>query len=57
MARTATQQTSANHTNGTPNGMPLNGHPKSPTRAIVEAKEDEQTDENIFIFVPNLIGT
>lgn len=36
--------------------MPLNGHPKSPTRAIVEAKEDEQTDENIFIFVPNLIG-
>lgn len=37
------------------NGSPLNGHPngrpKGPAR-----EEKDQTDENIFLFVPNLIG-
>lgn len=43
------------HANGnTPaNGAPLNGHPRGPD---VDEEEDEQTDENIFVFVPNLIG-
>lgn len=44
-------------TDGAPNATPINGHPKRPARNVVEEKEDDQTDENIFIFVPNLIGT
>lgn len=36
------------------NGSPLNGHPPAPAQN--HAREDE-TDENIFLFVPNLIGT
>lgn len=36
------------------NGSPLNGHPRAPAQN--EEREDE-TDENIFLFVPNLIGT
>jgi hypothetical protein len=30
-----------------------NGKPKAPVRVVPE----DQTDENIFLFVPNLIGT
>ena len=44
------------HANGTPNGAPLNGHPKGPTHAVAE-EESDQTNENIFLFVPNLIGS
>jgi hypothetical protein len=29
-----------------------NGKPKTPARVV----PDDQTDENIFLFVPNLIG-
>jgi len=29
-----------------------NGKPKAPARVV----PDDQTDENIFLFVPNLIG-
>jgi hypothetical protein len=36
------------------NGRPINGHPRSPARTVEE--ESDQTDENIFLFVPNLIG-
>ncbi|KAK3057403.1 phosphatidylinositol synthase 1 (CDP-alcohol phosphatidyltransferase1) [Extremus antarcticus] len=36
------------------NGRPMNGQPKSPARTVKE--DDDQTDENIFLFVPNLIG-
>ncbi|KAK3725349.1 phosphatidylinositol synthase 1 (CDP-alcohol phosphatidyltransferase1) [Vermiconidia calcicola] len=39
-----------NHTNGTP----VNGHPRGPARSVDE--ESDQTDENIFLFIPNLIG-
>lgn len=35
------------------NGRPANGVPRAPAQ---EEEEDEQTDENIFLFVPNLIG-
>lgn len=34
------------------NGKPVNGTPRGP----VQDEEDDQTDENIFVFVPNLIG-
>ncbi|KAK0285178.1 phosphatidylinositol synthase 1 (CDP-alcohol phosphatidyltransferase1) [Friedmanniomyces endolithicus] len=37
-----------------PNGRPANGVLRAP--APVEDKSREQTDENIFLFVPNLIG-
>ncbi|KAK0929896.1 phosphatidylinositol synthase 1 (CDP-alcohol phosphatidyltransferase1) [Friedmanniomyces endolithicus] len=37
-----------------PNGRPANGVPRAP--APVEDTSKEQTDENIFLFVPNLIG-
>ncbi|KAK5164486.1 phosphatidylinositol synthase 1 (CDP-alcohol phosphatidyltransferase1) [Saxophila tyrrhenica] len=36
------------------NGRPVNGHPRSPARTA--KRDDDQTDENIFLFVPNLIG-
>jgi len=36
------------------NGSLTNGHAKGPTRKAVE--DDEQSQENIFLFVPNLIG-
>ena len=36
------------------NGSPVNGAPPSPART--EEIEDDQTDENIFLFIPNLIG-
>ena len=42
--------------NGAANGTPTNGLSKRPTRAVAEEKEDDETDENIFVFVPNLIG-
>ena len=38
--------------NGHANGKPVNGAPRGP----IQDAEDEQTDENIFVFVPNLIG-
>lgn len=37
--------------NGHANGRLRNGKPRGP---IIE--EDEETNENIFLFVPNLIG-
>lgn len=37
------------------NGAPLNGHPKRPAGAVLDDESDE-TNENIFLFVPNLIG-
>ena len=37
------------------NGRPMNGRPRSPPRTV-EEKDAEGTDENIFLFVPNLIG-
>ena len=43
------------HANGSlANGRPLNGHAKG--AAHDEMEDDDQTDENIFLFVPNLIG-
>ncbi|TKA69350.1 hypothetical protein B0A55_08166 [Friedmanniomyces simplex] len=36
-----------------PNGRPANGVPRAPAQA---EQDNEQTDENIFLFVPNLIG-
>ncbi|KAK0959924.1 phosphatidylinositol synthase 1 (CDP-alcohol phosphatidyltransferase1), partial [Friedmanniomyces endolithicus] len=36
-----------------PNGRPANGVPRAPAPA--EQESQEQTDENIFLFVPNLI--
>jgi hypothetical protein len=50
MSRKAREEPALNHTNGTP----LNGHPRSPARTTEQ--EDDETDENIFLFVPNLIG-
>lgn len=42
--------------NATPNGTP-NGTPRAASSAVYQGGEDdEQTDENIFLFVPNLIG-
>ncbi|KAI7410308.1 hypothetical protein KC332_g6482, partial [Hortaea werneckii] len=38
--------------NGTPNGTPRGG----PTERFEGHQDDEQTDENVFLFVPNLIG-
>jgi len=50
MSRTkANGPTHAKHANGTA----LNGKPRGPARR--EVPEDE-TNENIFLFVPNLIG-
>ncbi|KAK4504803.1 hypothetical protein PRZ48_002765 [Zasmidium cellare] len=37
--------------NGHTNGRPLNGKPRGPVE-----EESNQTNENIFIFIPNLIG-
>lgn len=39
------------HANGHANGRPLNGKPRGPVK-----EESDQTNENIFIFIPNLIG-
>lgn len=39
--------------NGNANGRAMNGKPRAPVQADVE---DDQTDENIFVFIPNLIG-
>lgn len=36
------------------NGHAMNGYPKGPEQDLVE--ESEKTQENIFLFVPNLIG-
>jgi hypothetical protein len=36
------------------NGRPLNGTPRAADS--VEDREDDQTKENIFLFIPNLIG-
>lgn len=47
---TREEEMSMNHTNG----HPINGHPRGSGRDVEE--KDEQTDENIFLFVPNLIG-
>lgn len=55
MPQQAREDTDMSDTNGTLNGVPLNGHPKGPTRAVAEEESDE-TNENIFLFVPNLIG-
>lgn len=38
--------------NGTPNGTPRGG----PSEVFEGQQDDEQTDENVFLFVPNLIG-
>lgn len=35
------------------NGRPVNGTPRG---APAQAEESDETDENIFLFVPNLIG-
>jgi hypothetical protein len=35
------------------NGRPLNGHAKGPAQP---EQQVDQTDENIFLFIPNLIG-
>lgn len=46
--------------NGTPNGTPRGGAtevPRGGPSEVFEGREDdEQTDENVFLFVPNLIG-
>lgn len=46
--------------NGTPNGTPRGGPteiPRAGPSEVFEGREDdEQTDENVFLFVPNLIG-
>jgi len=39
------------------NSRPPNGVPRASAQRAEEENEDEQTDENIFLFVPNLIGT
>ena len=40
--------------NGPANGSIQNGHPKG-SGGVVE-DDDEETNENIFLFIPNLIG-
>ena len=48
------EPTTNGHTNGHLNGHVLNGHPKGP---LTERDEDEEkTEENVFLFAPNLIG-
>lgn len=37
------------------NGRPMNGKPQAPAQDAVNERGDE-TDENIFLFYPNLIG-
>lgn len=51
MGQDVIEEPELKHSNGHTNGRPLNGKP----RGSVE-EEDEQTNENIFIFIPNLIG-
>lgn len=36
------------------NGSPTNGKPRAPVQ--VQDGEDDKTNENIFMFIPNLIG-
>lgn len=36
------------------NGNPVNGTPQGPPAQT--GRPDDETDENIFLFVPNLIG-
>ncbi|CZT19904.1 related to CDP diacylglycerol-inositol 3-phosphatidyltransferase [Ramularia collo-cygni] len=38
------------------NARPMNGKPRAPAQSVVEDAEDDQTNENIFLFYPNLIG-
>jgi len=38
------------------NGRAMNGKPRAPAQSVVEDAESDETDENIFIFIPNLIG-
>lgn len=46
-----------NHTSGgSMNGRPINGKPRAPAHDAVAGAEDDQTNENIFMFIPNLIG-
>lgn len=57
MARDAVQERERHRANGNGhlNGSTQqNGHPKAPQTAV--ANNDDQTDENIFLFIPNLIG-
>lgn len=43
--------------NGAPvNGRPMNGKPRAPAQAVAKEVQNDQTDENIFLFIPNLIG-
>ena len=43
------------HMNGhAMNGHAMNGHAKGPVREVED--DEEKTAENIFLFVPNLIG-
>ena len=51
MSRTAREQTNMSP----PNSRPMNGHARSPARRSKQ-DDDDQTNENIFLFVPNLIG-
>ena len=48
MAQEFMEERDFSRTNGTMNGHPRGG----PTRE----EEEAQTDENIFLFIPNLIG-
>lgn len=52
MARNSREETDTSQVRM--NGTPLNGHARGPAQDV--EKEDDQTDENIFLFVPNLIG-
>ncbi|PPJ50670.1 hypothetical protein CBER1_05259 [Cercospora berteroae] len=57
MARDAVQERERHRAsgNGHLNGSTQqNGHPKAPQNAVNH--NDDQTDENIFLFIPNLIG-
>lgn len=51
MGQDVIEEPELKHTNGHANGRPLNGKPRGPVQ-----EESDQTDENIFVFIPNLIG-
>lgn len=51
MVQDVIEESQLRQANGHANGRPLNGKPRG-----AEIQESDETDENIFLFVPNLIG-
>lgn len=51
MGQDVIEEPELKHANGHANGKAMNGKPRE-----LMPLEDDQTDENIFVFIPNLIG-